>query len=42
MTVTRIATYFGAFLLAAFVVIVLAYGRTARGAGSSSASSWCS
>jgi hypothetical protein len=32
MSLTRIATYFGAFLLAAFVVIVLAYG--AYGAGS--------
>jgi hypothetical protein len=32
MSLTRIATYFGAFLLAAFVVVVLAYG--AYGAGS--------
>jgi hypothetical protein len=27
MSLTRIATYFGAFLLAAFVVIVVAYGQ---------------
>ena len=32
MSLTRIATYFGAFLLAAFVLIVLAYG--AYGVGS--------
>jgi hypothetical protein len=32
MSLTRIATYFGAFLLAAFFVVVLAYG--AYGAGS--------
>ena len=32
MTLTRIATYFGAFLLAAFVVVVVAYGQ--YGAGS--------
>jgi uncharacterized protein HemX len=31
MSVTRLATYFGAFLLLAFVVVVLAYG--AYGAG---------
>jgi hypothetical protein len=31
MSLTRIATYFGAFLLLAFVVVVLAYG--AYGAG---------
>jgi hypothetical protein len=32
MSITRIATYFGAFLLAAFVVVVVAYGQ--YGAGS--------
>jgi hypothetical protein len=32
MSMTRIATYFGAFFLAAFVVIVVAYGQ--YGAGS--------
>jgi hypothetical protein len=32
MSLTRIATYFGAFVLAAFFVVVLAYG--AYGAGS--------
>jgi hypothetical protein len=33
MSVTRIATYFGAFLLAAFFVIVLAYGGYGPGPG---------
>jgi hypothetical protein len=33
MSLTRIATYFGAFLLAAFVVIVLAYGAYGAGSG---------
>ena len=33
MSLTRIATYFGAFLLAAFVVIVLAYGAYGAGTG---------
>jgi hypothetical protein len=32
MSLTRIATYFGALLLAAFVVIVLAYGEYGSGA----------
>jgi hypothetical protein len=31
MSLTRIATYFGAFLLAAFFVIVVAYGRFGAG-----------
>jgi hypothetical protein len=33
MSFTRIATYFGAFLLLAFVVIVLAYGAYGAGSG---------
>lgn len=33
MSLTRMATYFGAFLLAAFVVIVLAYGAYGAGSG---------
>jgi hypothetical protein len=33
MSLTRIATYFGAFLLAAFFVIVLAYGGYGAGRG---------
>ena len=33
MSLTRIATYFGAFLLLAFVVIVLAYGAYGAGSG---------
>jgi hypothetical protein len=33
MSLTRIATYFGAVLLAAFVVIVLAYGAYGGGDG---------
>ena len=33
MSLTRIATYFGAFVLLAFVVIVLAYGAYGAGSG---------
>ena len=33
MSLTRIATYFGAFVLAAFFVIVLAYGGYGAGPG---------
>lgn len=33
MSLTRIATYFGAFLLLAFVVVVLAYGAYGAGSG---------
>jgi hypothetical protein len=33
MSLTRIATYFGAFVLAAFFVIVLAYGAYGAGTG---------